>query len=264
MPSNLLIGYSSTALDATLTLVSGSADSSYPLANIALGDRGKIFRLSAAANEVEIKMDLGASATATTSYLFVARANLLKAQGATKLTLRSSADDVTYTDIIGTNSGLQTRTFTGPASEDLVFTATLNDQIASSLPSTARRYWRLKFGDSVVSKAWNFSKVFCGEWFDMGRDPVAPLTMKRERDSDSARRARYELTLEYQGVTDAKVEEFMTRVWQRKDVAPVVLYDSGNVLLYGMRTLHCGISSVERTRTHKNVNALRIQLEELV
>lgn len=262
--TNLLIGFPSIPLNATLSLVSGSADPSFQLSNIAIGDRGKIFRLNAAGNETEIKMDLGVGNTATVSYLYVARANLLKAQQATKLVLRSSPDDVTYTDVIGTNSGLQTRTFTGAESEDLMFASGFNDQISGSLPSTARRYFRLRFGDSVVSNKWNFSTVYCGEFLDLIRDPVAPLEVERRRQSANNRRARYQYSLIWQAITDAKAEEFVTKVWTNKDVAPVVLYDSSNVLLYGKRTLHCHILDVERSRIKKNVNELKVKIEEVI
>jgi hypothetical protein len=69
-----------------------------------------------------IKFDLGASVTKALSYAFIARANILKSQGATEALIESSPDNAAWTSRIGTTANFQSKTFSGPRSEDLMTT----------------------------------------------------------------------------------------------------------------------------------------------
>lgn len=262
--TNLLIGYPSIPLAGTVTLVSGSEDSSYPLANITTGSRAKFFRMSSASNLIEIRVDLGASLTRSVDYCFIARASLLKSKGATRALLKGSAADAGYTNIIGTSAALQTRTFTGPKAEDLLFASGYNDQIGGSFPSTAYRYWRFEFGDSVTTGKWDFSKLYFGQFFNMGRDPVYPVTVTRQKTKAGERWPRYRFKLQWQGITDSTRNSFISNILNYKDVSPFVLYDTSDVVLMGLKTLHCSIISADIRPEKKDVNAITVTFEEVI
>ena len=175
MTTNLLIGRPYIGRNATLT-GSVSADSSYPFSNIVMGGRQDRAKFGSAATQPYITHDLGASLTSAVEFLYIGQATLLTARGANNVVLRSSSDNVTYTDRLGTSTALSTRTFSGPRSEDLLFTTAFNNDIGTTSAS-AYRYWRLQVGNSGSSKTWEIGKAFFGPWFDMGRDPsfVRPI-----------------------------------------------------------------------------------------
>lgn len=262
--TNLLIGYPSIPLAGTVTLVSGSADAAFPLANITTGSRANFFRMSAASNLIEIRVDLGASLTRAVDYCFIARANLMKSKGATRALLKGSAADAGYTNIIGSSAALQTRTFTGPRAEDLFFASGFNDQIGGSFPSTAYRYWRFEFGDSVTTGKWDFSKLFFGQLFDFGREPVHPVVVQRAKDKDWERQARYRVKLKWEGVTDTLRNSFISNVLNYRDVSPVVLYDAADYILMGLRTLHCVIIGAEIDVVGKNNSSITVTFDECI
>lgn len=266
MATNLLIGYPDIPFRASAPTVGvGVADTIYPVANIITGPRSQHFTITTAAGIIDITHDLGASLTAPVEYYFIARANTLKAQGATQLLLKSSPDNVTYTSRIGTTAALQTRTFTGPRGEDLMFASGLNDDVLGSLPTSSIRYWKQFIGVASPTKKWQFSKSYFGTFFDFGRDPEAPtLSTSADTKDDQNRDPRQLITLTWRGVTNTIRNSFVSTLYRYREVSPVVLYDKGDIVFHGYKTLHARIKSATITPDNTQANDITVTFEELI
>jgi hypothetical protein len=256
--TNLLIGYPDIPLRGTVT-ASATEDSSYPVANLITGSRGNMFQFNATVTAPWIKSDMGASATASMQYFFIARANLLKAGGATQLTLQSSTNDSVWTDRIGAAASFQTRTFTGPRSEDLLFTSSFNDD-EGGYSSSAFRYWRI-LGATTASK-FMFSKWYCGNWFDFGREPAYPAEQTRGALHSNQREPSYIFDLTWVGISNSLKESFIDTIVKYKDISPVVLYDAADYVLNAHKTLHAWVREVDITVDVYNQHTIRARFEE--
>ncbi len=141
-----------------------------------------------------------------------------------------------------------TRTFTGLYSRDLIFTAGYNDTFAATLISY--RYW--KFTISGGTHKFPFSKLYFGPFLDMLKEPayydIEPFT-----DSEDTWRAprgqvlmtrtaypRHRITIEYDGLTDAKVNELFLKVLRNPYKSTVWLYAATySDPLYGNKLMYC-------------------------
>lgn len=248
--TSFLIGYPDIPFRAASMSASDTVDASYPVKNLATGGRGSMFRLSSAVTAPWVKASLPAATTASIQYFFMARANLIKAAGATRVRIQRSSDDTNWFDVIGTLSNYQTRTFTGPRSEDLLFTSSFNDEIGS-YTATAYQYWRLTFNGTA--QKYMFSKWYCGSWFDFGREPELPLTKYRVYGSNSERESKRIFKIRWRGIDDATRNLFFDKIARYADFNPVVLYDSGDYCLDGIRTFHAWLDSYSiRTITYNS------------
>ena len=261
--TNFLISYPDIPLRATMT-TNGTADSSHPIANTVTGERGKRFALSVAATwSTYLRYDLGSGVTATIDHLIIARASLLKALGGTTFQLISSSDGITWTEgRAGTSYDLQTKTFDGVRDEDIIFTQAYNTDYGT-LAGTARRYWRLNFGASGALMS-TFGKVYFGTFFDFGREPSYPAIQNRSMERPGNRDAVYRFTLRWQGITNTKRNELFDKVLQHRDVNPVFLYDTDNLILNGIKLLHCRILDASITPITAQYNDVEILFEELI
>jgi hypothetical protein len=266
MTTNLLIGYPDIPFRASApTLVSGTEDSTLPATNAISGGRAQCFTLSSAAGVTDFKCDLGAATTAAINFLYVARGLVLKKQGSTAALLSSSTDDITYTPRIGTTSALQTRTFTGPQGDDLFFASGFNDDVAGTLPTSAFRYWRFRYGVSSPTKKWFFSKLYFGTLFDMGRDPVIEsMNLSCSVRENGNREPRMNFTLKWEGITNTIRNSFISNIYRWREVNPVVLYDTNNYIFNGAKTIHCSILKAEISNRTAASSDLTAEFEEQV
>lgn len=267
MSTNLLIGYPDIPRLASSISISGTTEnSSRPILNVVTGGRGEYFQAGgSAASTAYLQFDMGAGVTDTAEYLFVPNAKWLKAAGANRLLL-SGWDGSTETDIIGTSTGLATRTFSGANGDDLMFASGFNDQISGALPSAAYRYFRLRFGDSTAteSRNWRFSKAYFGRFFDMGRDPVYPREATLRAQSLTERRGGYNFRFTWRGVTDEKVAELFETIL-RDIESPVVLYTSSyHEVLFSMRTLHALVTEHSVQPISVNSNLVELTFSEII
>jgi hypothetical protein len=245
MATNLLIGYSDIPFAATSITVSGATeDSAQPAINVIMGGRGQAFQTSAVAGVTDLIFDLGASVTKATNFLYVARGKILKQQGSAQALLSSSPDNVTYTSRIGSTANLSTRTFTGPAADDLFYASGFNDEVAGGLPTSAFRYWRFRFGIASPTKKWMVAKLYCGSLFDFGKDPErSEYERSRMAPSTASREPGVRFSLNWKGISTTLRNSFISSIGRYSDVMPVVLYDINDKVFDGWRTLHCTIQS---------------------
>jgi hypothetical protein len=241
----------------------GTADSNHPITNTVTGERGKRFALSIAWDyNANLYYDLGSSVTANIDHVIIARADLLKALGATNIQLDSSANGSVWGNRAGTSSALQTRTYDGVRGEDLIFTQTYNND-TGTLAGSSHRYWALYFGAVTALKS-TFSKVYFGTFFDFGREPSYPAIQNRRIQRPGNRDAVYQFTLKWQGITNTKRNELFDKILQYRDVNPVFLYDTDDLILNGIKLLHCRILDASITPITAQYNDVEILFEELI
>lgn len=269
MTSNLLMGYPSVQfLASSVDYRSGSygtADPSRPLANAGMGSRNDLVGTLGTFDPMIIRWDMGASSTFTANYLFVAGANLLKSLGALKCKLFWH-DGATGDVIVGTDTQLQTRTFTGPRSEDLMFASGFNDTEGGTIPSPAKRYAELHIGiDNSTPKTWVFRKAYCGLFFDMGHDPIiTDFKLTSDVRNQWNREPRMSFTLKWKGVTETIRTSFISSIYRYRDVMGLVLYDTNNYIFNGAKTMHCSlVGATFSNRTHATCD-IECNFEELI
>lgn len=149
------------------------------------------------------------------------------------------------------DTAFDTATLRGPRSEDY---------ISAFSASTAYRYWWLQYGASAASK-YPRSKDYFGSWFDFGREPIYPAEQSRTGERWQ-REAAYEFTLTWVGISNTLAASFNDLIVKYKDISPVVLYDAGDYVLNGHRTLHAWVRDVTITPDAFNQNTIRVVFEE--
>lgn len=264
MTTNLLIGYPDIPLRAdAVSIVGGTADSSYPASNLVTGSRGDRFALDGDEDDVYIQYDMGAGNTATVDYLYIARANLLTGLGA-HYCLLVGYDGVSTSNILGLNVGIGKADLVGPDGHDLMCASGRANDIGGTFPSAAYRYWRLSFGNSGAAATWTFSKAYFGRLFDFGRDPHSVIVDEMKRIAPAARRPVKTISIDWTGITDAVLSDFIDKIGKWQDVSPIVLYDSNDYWLQGAIAVHCKVTSAKVRPVRKGVNEVRVTCEELI
>lgn len=267
MTSNLLIGTAQYTVDATANTSSSAADSSYPISNVITGPRGTYTQLATAATSSWIKWDLGASTALSIDFYYVARAKLLKSAGSKRLLLDGSTDDASYTNICGAASTFQSITLYGPRSEDALFTSELANSASGTLSATPTyrylRHWAAGEG-TEPSKKWKHSKVMFGSWFDPGRDPERPHQIEKISRTPADRESVYTFTFTWRGITNAKRNEFITKLFSERQ-KPVILYTrSYHDLLLEHRVVHCMVSDWSTYLLAPDCHEITVTFEEMI
>lgn len=263
--TGLLIGYPDVQFNAlSASWITGTEDSEYPLANATSGSRSEFVRSASTVGTAEIQFDLGAAATASAEYLFVAGANLSKSLGAQRMLL-NGWNGVSATSICGLDTTLQSAgIFSGPRSEDFLSASSFNDSLGGTIPSANYRYFRVRIGNGSTNEKWAFRKLMLGRFLDFGRDPLYPLPHEIQVLRSSWRAPRYKFTLNWKGITDAQRIDFMDKIVSRMDYQSLVLFDKDNLILNGFRTLHCALIGYEFNTTYPNNNSLEAEFEEVL
>lgn len=219
---------------------------------------------TASTTDIELTYALPSGTTKVADFLYLARADILKAQTVNKCLLRSSPDNVTYTSRLGTTAAFQTRTFSGPRAEDLVFTRTFNDD-TGGVSVSGFRYWKLVIGCTSNSKR-PFSKAYFGSFFDFGRDPVYPVTITRVENGSTIRDSAHQVVFIWEGITDAKRIEFQTSVAKYQQVTPLVLYTTSyHDVMFDFRSLPVWLKDLEfNAGPVPGINTLTATFEEVI
>lgn len=277
MASSFLICYPDVPVSSYVVTTSAAYDSDYPLVNTTTGMRWGYGQLAANGTSVSITYDMGTSNSRTVDHLILGGCQALKSNSVTQATLQGSNNGSTWTDQLGTASGFQTRTFNGPDGDDVIFTAAYNDQYAATL--AAYRYFKVTLAGGTHK--FPVSKIYFGAAFDMGKEPDNyDMEILTERDADTWRYHRgnvimskafypkHRVTVEWDGVTDAKARSAYTTLLSRPSRDHVFLYCATyQDPLYDNRLLHCRVVDSECTSTRRkgsgNWNDITMVFEEL-
>lgn len=201
---------------------------------------------------------------------------MLISRGVTGAYVQGSPDGAAWTSQLGTTANFQTRTLSGPNGKDCVFTAAFNDTIAGTLASY--RYFKVILtGGSAHS--FPVSKLYFGAFFDAGKEPdyfdVNVISNEAEpwrypRGNvlmTKSAHARNQVTIEWDGLTDAKADEFLTKVLANPVKKHVFLYTATyHDVLFGNRLIHAKVLSDQCTITKRKQdwNDITAVFEEMV
>lgn len=233
-------------------------DDDFPLASSFYGEtynhaKFEVARLPSGTTGCAISFDLGTGNTRSVDHLVIGGVKSLLAAGVTAVYVQGSNDASTWTNLIGTTANFQTRTKSGPYSDDIIFTPSFNDQIAGG--STAYRYFKFIVAGATANTALALRKLYFGTAFDMGKEPDNyNMEVSTEDDADTwkyprghvimskAFYPRHIFTVEWDGVSDAKANEFATKILGDPYRSTVYLYaESFQDPLYDNRLIHCRV-----------------------
>ena len=276
MASSFLIFYPdvpATALNITATALPSAStlyfDDDYSLVTSFYGEtynhsRLDSTRLPAGNTGMSIVFDLGTGLSRTIDHLVIGGVKSLLSAGVTGVYVQGSNDSSTWTSLIGTTANFQTRTKSGPYADDIAFTPSFNDQIAGA--SAAYRYFKFIVSGATANAILALRKLYFGAAFDMGKEPSTyNMEVQTEQDSDTWKYPRghiimskafypkHRFTVEYDGVTDAKVNEFVSKILGDPYRNTVYLYtESFQDPLYDNRLIHCRVVADSCTITKDN------------
>lgn len=130
-------------------------------------------------------------------------------------------------------------------------------------------YW-LRLGTQVSGQQpksrYEISKMFSGTTpFDFGRNPIWGRGVTQTVFHRGEKRPRYTFDFRWEGITNAKVQEFEQYIGRKIDIAPVILYTTGyHEILHDLEMLHCKIVDFTITPELHNDNTVEITFEELL
>lgn len=248
--TNILIGYPDILRDAVSVI--DSASPSADISNIISGDRRLLFELESAAATAQIKISLGAEASA--NYLYIARADFL-ANDADTISLKGCAtDDYGSATEVYANALFSSETFIGAAAED--FIATFN--------AASFKYWWVDFAKTSGTGLFRFSKLYLGSWLDFGREPIFDVDIDGSTPAAQVRRRAYKFKLTWVGLPNDKITEALSNALTYNAINPVVIYDAAKIIVPGVSCYFARISDFEITKTTNLENELIISFEELI
>ena len=255
---NLKFCYADAQVRA-LTVTSPASDvvkttDTFPIGNALSGARHRHYRTDAQVTSTDIDIDLGSTGQTNPDYFIIARADFLK---------RGDSSDPVFT-----LEGDDNSSFTSPETSALTVTSAQlkgphnEDIIKETSFTTSYRYWRLNIA-STATIQHEISKIYFGNWLDLGRDPsYAPQIEFGEWSHTRRRRART-ISLFFRGITTANRLLFETKVVANKDVHPLFLYDPNDYLFDGLQLIHCELLSHGWTIRHGGSD-LSVTLMELI
>lgn len=233
--------------------------------NLFRGQRYHHGQLAAAtASDRNITFTMNDGAPRSASYVILSRADLLLAQGMTAYTLSRSTDGSSWTTAY--TSTLSTSNLVGNRSQDIIMTFT---------QTSAYQYWRSSI--ACPSATTRFCKLYFGNLFDIGYGPeecrfeiVKPLRQDFMADSGAAHQTesglpRYRWNIVWDGITDAKVQEFKNLL--RPNYQGFFLYSPDQYALLGGNSL-CHVRLVNFQKDDQegfpNWNRISCEFEELI
>lgn len=261
--TNLLIGTPAYSDDDAITSVtsSGTFSTVQALHKLLSGGRARLARLSTAADSFTVTVNIGTAASRTIDFFYVARANILKAQLATRLKIAGG----TTGDIAGVSTTLQSLTLYGRNSEDAIFTSELANSAVGSLSNTATNSsYIITIGQSGVdpSTKWALSKIMFGQWFDMGRDPenrsFAEVHRPGQRSSHTV------FTFIWRGITKATKDAAIAQLVNTREKGCILYTRDYHPVLLDRRVVHAFIDDYESAYRSEDQYDFRLVLREQV
>lgn len=266
MTASLLIAYPDIASRALEILPSTAYDDLHPVTNVLFGARHALGKTTASGSST-VRYDLGSGVTASSNFVIIARADILKADNCTTLALNGSA--TTTPGAVYSDASFATATLYGPDSADY---------IASFAASTAYRYWWTSYTITGTGYATR-SKEYFGTLFDMGRDPDMYDVQIADRQGGELSFAtgnvrvsrglpeRRVFNIHWSGVTDAKAVSFFSSILANDRQRLVFLYaPTRTEILDDLVLVHCRVLAEQCRLDRASVldwNAITAVFEEV-
>lgn len=227
----------------------------YPLVSSFSGRSYLHSRSEESASTLTISFDLGTGNTRQADHFILGGVSSLLTSGVDSVKLQGSSNNSVWVDQLGTTSSLASKTKDGPYSDDIIFTSSKNNDLSGVL--AAYRYFRVTFAKVASPSAvfYAFRKLYFGAAFDMGAEPSTyNLELIADEDQDTwqyprghvimskAFRPKHRVTVEWDGVTDAKANEFAEKLLGDPYRNTVYLYtQTYKDPLYDNVLLHCRV-----------------------
>jgi|688.fasta_scaffold01277_53 hypothetical protein len=266
--------------DSALVITSSTPfEEDYPVSASFYGRGYTHARIQSAVGSFEITFDLGTGNSRAVDHLVLGGIKSLVATSTTGVVLSGSNNGTTWVSQLGTTSNFLTRTANGPYQDDVIFTPTYNDQIAGTI--SPYRYFKLAISKASGTAQFAFRKLYFGESFDMGKEPDNyNLEVANEGDADTWKYPRghtilskayypkHRVTVEWDGVDDAKANDFIDRVLNDPYRSTVYLYAANyQDPLYDNKLMHCrvvpGECSISKDNEVAGWNNIKAVFEEV-
>lgn len=247
--------------------VQPNEDDFQPHRNTLRGHKWQLYRSGYAAAQHNALYDLGhVSGVANTkacNFIVISRLDFMAAlsevsliQATMDFTLQSSSDNSAFT---------ARHTITDVSLASLVGSYS-NDYVSIFADTSAFRYWRCNW---LKTSGADFDlihgKVYFGSYYDVGED--ADYQIERLKPGDTAfytsgdieypariKHPTYQITLQYEGLTDAELLAFQTKVFNTALTTPIFLYTQSNhSILDNKRLLYCRLTD-QPTIIQRKVN----------
>ena len=242
--------------------------------------RGYLYsKVSTASTSLEIEFDLGTGNSRTVDHFIVGGCKSLIADGVTEVKLQGSSDAVSWVDQLGTSSSFLSKTFNGQEEDDIIFTASYNDDLSGTL--AAYRYFKVRMSVPSGTADFAFRKLYFGASFDMGKEPSTyDMQVETARDSDTwiyprghvvmskAFYPKHVITLEYDGITDTVAQSIVNTLLNNPFTNTIYLYTQTYTdPLYDNVLMHCRLvsdsCSITKPNDVDNWNDIVLVFEEL-
>lgn len=264
MSSSFLILHPDIQKSAMTYTVSAAFQEDYPIFSSFYGTGYLHSRIETAASSFTVTFDLGTGNTRTLDYLVIGGVKSLIAANVSQVKVEGSNDNSTWINQLGTASSFTSKTFDGPYDDDIIFTTTKNSDIVGTL--AAYRYFRVTMAVASGTAAFAFRKLYLGQAFDMGLEPASyNLEVAIENETDTWKYPRghtilsksfypkHKITVEWDGVSDSKANEFSNLLLDDPNKNSVYLYTKTHTdPLYDNVLMHCRIVSGSTTITKAN------------
>lgn len=156
---------------------------------------------------------------------------------------------------IAYTQSLDTETLVGPRQEDWIYKGT---------ESSSYLYFYVTMGNNDTS-IYTHSKEIFGQFFDFGRDPLFARRIDSEAQSAAEKRPAYRIEMMWEGITNTKRNEFLSKIGRYHRDTGVVLYCDTNLWpLLNNKMMYCRVDSIDFTPQNSTANSCRIVFEELI
>lgn len=279
MAASFLIMTPDVPLESLIITSSSTFLEDNPLVNSLTGRGYNYAKVATATASLSITFDLGTGNSRTVDHFIVGGCKSLIADGVTEMRLQGSNDAVSWADQLGTASGFLGKTFNGIDSDDIIFTATYNDDLSGTL--AAYRYFKITMSVPSGTAQFAFKRLYFGASLDMGVEPsVYNMDVAVEKDSDTwlyprghvvmskAYYPKHTFTIEYDGVSDAKANTVMDSLFSDPYNKTVYLYTKTYTdPLYDNVLMNCTVvadsSSLVKVNDVQNWNDLVLVFTEI-
>jgi hypothetical protein len=280
MASSFLIMYPDVPSSA-LTVVSNRVFlPDYPIYSAFYGLGYNHARLSTPQTSLEVVFDLGSGNSRTIDHLIIGGVKSLVSNSASAVYVQGSNDNSTWTSLLGTTTGFLTRSKNGPYDDDIIFTQSYNDQINAGSIS-AYRYFKFIISGLPIGAQMAFRKLYFGSALDMGQEPSdynIEVSIEDEGDTwkyprgqvimSKAFYPKHRITVEWDGLSDAKANEFLNKILKDPYRDTFYLYTSNyKDPLYDNTLLHCRVvanqCSIKKANDVLNWNDITAVFEEV-
>lgn len=151
-----------------------------------------------------------------------------------------------------------------------------NDFITTFTETSASRHWWIDYDPNESSSNMEHSKSYLGVAFDFGTDPDFEISRAPRAESefvtDSGARKltriddpAYRWDFTWSGITDAKVQEWLTKIVYKKEQETFFLYTTANhQILDDKRIVHVRLTEASYRKIETDWNVVSASFEEVL